>query len=227
MIYAAARRRAAVISATAACLALSACGEAGPLTQDQVEKALLTEATIPVKGWTAGAPNHVAPEKDVSGIGALLGDNSGVNQACQGALTAFSGGLPTPQGFGTVSFTHAGDGPLGPHELVVTVRSFADETPEIPSGRQAVQDCPSFTIDKAGQQLAVTMESPGYDIPDSQALGLDLTSGDQHARLDLLRVRRGSSLVTASLTGPNGKTNHDILDAVIKAQLDQIKRVSD
>lgn len=207
--------------------ALAGCGGPAAVTQDEVAATLVGPADVGLSGWIAGAASEAAPEGGDGDLGTLLGQTSGMSQACRDALSAFAGNTGRPSAYASrtisTSDSPGGSGNDDPRELVVAVRGYDEsDPPALPDAGAAVRACPSFEISTQGQRLAGRLRAPTYDVADSAALGLDLNSGDSRTSLDLVRVRRGPNLVTASLTGQDEAANHDILARVAKTQADRV-----
>ncbi len=221
------RRGAATALLAALPLVLTAgCGGPRALTQAEAGEALIDVAALGEDGWTAGGIGQAAPENDGAGLDSLLSSTQGVPDPCRAALKAFGADTGSPSAFATVTFARAATPPAPERALVLAVRGYDGDAPGLPDAAAAVRDCPSFEVSAGGERVSVRLRAPSYDVADASALGLDLTSADVRQSLDLLRVRRGANLITASVTGRDEGANHDLLARAANAQADKVSGVA-
>lgn len=214
-------------SAIAVPLALGVAG-CGPraLTQDTIAGTLIEPDAAHLAGWLADPPSQAAPEGADGELGHLLAQTTGMSPACRDALSAFSA-TGTASAFASRVFTRSDGAGTQTQDLVVAVRGYdQQDPPRLPDPQATVRACPAFELSAQGQKLAGRLRAPTYDVADSAALGLDLSSGADKTSLDLIRVRRGANLITASITGPDEAANHDTLGRVAAAQADKVVAAS-
>lgn len=210
-------------------MGVASCGGPRALTQAEIAGALVNAADAGLSGWVPGTPSEVAPEAGDGDLGLLLSQTTGITPSCRDALGAFTGSLGQASAFASREYTRgeSSGGAARPVDLLVAIRGYAEEAaPGLPDPAGAARDCPAFELVADGQKLSGTLQATTYDVPGTAALGLDLSSGGERARLDLVRARRGANLITASITGSDAAANHDILQRVIRAQADRVAAVA-
>lgn len=217
--------------AVASALVLAACGPSSPevdpqkygtvveeaprklLSEDQIEKALLTVKDLP-DGWS------VSPAPDPAGGSEVRRDSS--YPACKKLTKTLDDDI-SASGTGDVYFSRSENGPFLSQSVLS--RPKREVVKEMKSLRKVLADCPSYT--ETAQGMTITYQPSSMAFPklgdDTVALRLRSSSGGQVIDVPMVIIRVGRTLVMLASFEVGGSMSPQEFEAVARTAVKKAK----